>query len=65
MTAAILGGAGHPSRARSAARGDLIFRRRVVHPPLPERSFLRSALADMAPAIEAGLRAAVAEAIRK
>jgi len=45
--------------------GRVIFRRYVRHPPLPERSFLRSALKDMQPKIEEGLRAAVAEAIRK
>jgi HK97 gp10 family phage protein len=44
--------------------GETLFRRRVTHPPLPERSFLRSALAEMAPAIEEELREAVAEAIR-
>jgi phage gpG-like protein len=41
-----------------------MFRRRVTHPPLPERSFLRSALAEMAPSIAEGLHEAVAEAIR-
>jgi HK97 gp10 family phage protein len=45
--------------------GRVIFRRYVRHPPLPERSFLRSALKEMRPEIEEGLRAAVAEAIRK
>jgi phage gpG-like protein len=44
--------------------GTKFFRRRVTHPPLPERSFLRSALAEMAPAIEDGLKEAVAQAIR-
>jgi phage gpG-like protein len=44
--------------------GKTMFRRRVTHPPLPERSFLRSALAEMAPAIEEGLREAVTAAIR-
>jgi phage gpG-like protein len=44
--------------------GRVIFRRSVRHPPLPERSFLRSALADMRPQIEAGLRDAVAQAVR-
>jgi phage gpG-like protein len=44
--------------------GRTIFRRSVTHPPLPERSFLRSALREMRPAIEAGLRQAVAQAIR-
>jgi phage gpG-like protein len=43
--------------------GRVFFRRSVTHPPLPERSFLRSALAEMAPQIDAGLRAAVAAAI--
>jgi phage gpG-like protein len=44
--------------------GRVIFRRSVRHPPLPERSFLRSALREMQPAIEAGLKNAVAQAIR-
>jgi hypothetical protein len=64
-------GVGHPwliaakrGRAlRFEIGGRTIFRRSVTHPPLPERSFLRSALAEMAPAVEAGLRTAVAEAI--
>jgi phage gpG-like protein len=43
--------------------GQTLFRRRVTHPPLPERSFLRSALAEMAPQIEEGLREAIAEVI--
>jgi hypothetical protein len=43
--------------------GQTIFRRRVTHPPLPERSFLRSAMAEMAPQIEEELRDAVAAAI--
>jgi len=33
------------------------------HMDLPERSFLRSALEDMAPAVRAGVRAALAEAV--
>jgi phage gpG-like protein len=45
--------------------GRVIFRRSVRHPPLPERSFLRSALKEMAPDIDAGLRQAVATAIRQ
>ena len=44
--------------------GRVIFRRSVRHPPLPERSFLRSALADMAPRIDEGLREAVAQSLR-
>jgi phage gpG-like protein len=44
--------------------GRTLFRRSVRHPPLPERSFLRSALREMAPQIEAGLRDAVAQVIR-
>jgi phage gpG-like protein len=35
------------------------------HVRLPERSFLRSALAEMAPVIEAELRAAVAESLSR
>jgi hypothetical protein len=49
---------------RFTVGGETIFCRRVTHPPLPERSFLRSALKEMAPMIEEELRAAVAEAIR-
>lgn len=45
--------------------GNTIFRKRVTHPPLPERSFLRSALRDMAPQIEAAYREAVAETVRE
>lgn len=41
--------------------GEVIFRKSVVHPPLPERSFLRSSLAwlfpDIQPTIEAELKA--------
>jgi phage gpG-like protein len=44
--------------------GKKVFARRVTHPPLPERSFLRSALAEMQGTIEEGLKEAVAEAIR-
>jgi hypothetical protein len=44
--------------------GHTIFRRRAAHPPAPERSFLRSALAELGPAIEQGMREALAEAIR-
>jgi hypothetical protein len=44
--------------------GRVIFRRSVRHPPLPERSFLRSALREMRPNVEAGLKDAVAQAIR-
>jgi phage gpG-like protein len=50
---------------RFTVGGRTIFRKRVTHRSLPERSFLRSALAEMAPAIEEGLCDALAEAIRK
>ena len=43
--------------------GKTIFARSVTHPPLPERSFLRSALREMTPRIEAEMRAAVGEAV--
>jgi phage gpG-like protein len=63
-------GVGHPwlieaknaKALRFTVGGRTIFRRRVTHPPLAERSFLRSALADVAPQIEEELREAVAEA---
>jgi phage gpG-like protein len=48
---------------RFEINGRVIFRKSVRHPPLPERSFLRSALREMQPAIEAGLREAVGQAI--
>jgi len=50
--------------SRFTISGHTIFRRRATHPLVPERSFLRSALAELGPAIEEGLREAVAEAIR-
>jgi phage gpG-like protein len=49
---------------RFTVGGETLFRRRVIHPSLPERSFLRSALKEMTPQIEMELREAVAEAIR-
>jgi phage gpG-like protein len=49
---------------RFTVGGETLFQRRVTHPSLPERSFLRSALKEMAPQIEVELREAVAEAIR-
>lgn len=39
-----------------------IFRSKVVHPPLPVRSFLRSALKTMAPQVRPAIEAAIAEA---
>jgi phage gpG-like protein len=58
-----------PKKARVLAfsiGGQTIFRRWVNHPGsrIPERSFLRSALAEMRPEIEAGLEQAVAQAVR-
>jgi phage gpG-like protein len=41
--------------------GRSIFAARVIHPPLPERSFLRSALREMEPRIKEELQAAVGE----
>jgi hypothetical protein len=43
--------------------GDIIFVPYVYHPPMPERSYLRSALAEMAPEIEAALRDAIRDAL--
>ena len=42
--------------------GQYIFRKSVVHPPLPERSFLRSALKMIAPRVQPEVTAALAEA---
>jgi phage gpG-like protein len=58
-----------PSRARALAfvmGGRQVFAARVHHPGshIPERSYLRASLAEMAPAIEAGMRAAVLGALR-
>lgn len=44
--------------------GAITFRRSVVHPPLPERSFMRSALAEIAPRVRPELEAAVAEGLK-
>lgn len=59
-------------RARALAftpRGssEVIFRRRVEIPAvrMPERSFLRSALRELQPRIQAGLERAAAEAVHK
>jgi phage gpG-like protein len=55
-----------PVKARALAfqvNGQSIFAMRVTHPPLPERSFLRSALREMTPRIRAELEAAVGDVI--
>jgi phage gpG-like protein len=51
---------GHPIRPTTVS-----VRAHSRHMHLPERSFLRSALAEMAPAIEAELRAAMAESLAR
>jgi phage gpG-like protein len=56
-----------PRSARALAfeiGGRTIFAARVIHPPLPERSFLRSALREMEPRIRSKLEAAVTQATR-
>jgi phage gpG-like protein len=56
-----------PRAARALAfeiAGQTIFAARVIHPPLPERSFLRSALREMEPRIRAELEAAVMQVTR-
>jgi hypothetical protein len=45
--------------------GQDVFRRRVVHPPLPERSFLRSALREMTPEIKTDIVGAVGKAVHE
>jgi hypothetical protein len=42
--------------------GTTIFRKSVTHPPLPERSFLRTALAQIAPTVQPTVAAALAAA---
>jgi phage gpG-like protein len=57
-----------PRTARALAfpwKGETRFARRVTHPPLPERSFLRTALAEFAPAIADGLADALKEALQR
>lgn len=44
--------------------GQIVFAPYVYHPPAAERSYLRSALAEMAPEIEAQLQEALADALR-
>jgi phage gpG-like protein len=56
-----------PKSARALAfeiGGRTIFAAHVIHPPLPERSFLRSSLREMTPEIMAELEAAVGEVVR-
>lgn len=43
--------------------GEIVFKKRVMHPPLPERSFLRSALKDIYPRVKPELTAAVSEGL--
>jgi phage gpG-like protein len=43
--------------------GQTIFRKSVMHPPLPERSFMRSSLREMEPRIRAELEADVSEVV--
>ena len=59
-----------PSRAKALAflaGGEQVFAKVVHHPGshIPERSYLRSSLADMADAIETGLKAAAIEAVQR
>ncbi len=58
-----------PSRAKAlafVAGGAQVFAGGVHHPGshLPERSYLRSSLGELAPAIEAGIKAAALDAVR-
>jgi phage gpG-like protein len=56
-----------PRSARALAfeiGGRPIFAMRVTHPPLPERSFLRSSLREMTPRIKEELERAVSETVR-
>jgi len=56
-----------PRAARALAfevGGRTVFAAHVTHPPLPERSFLRSALREMEPRIRSELETAVTQATR-
>lgn len=46
-------------RFKPAGGGKFIFRRRVTHPPLPERSFLRSSLREIEPRVAPEIAAAL------
>ncbi len=55
-----------PRSARALAfevGGRTIFAAYVIHPPLPERSFMRSSLREMTPKIETDLGVAVHEVV--
>ena len=55
-----------PRSARALAfpwKGETRFFKAVTHPPLPARSFLRSALAEFDTEIEAGMKDALDEAL--
>jgi Bacteriophage HK97-gp10, putative tail-component len=57
-----------PGAARALAfswKGEARFFKKVTHPALPERSFLRSALAEFGADITAGLDAALDEVLRQ
>jgi hypothetical protein len=45
--------------------GKTIFAMHVTHPPLPERSFMRSALREMQPRIQSEIEAAVSQELHR
>ena len=45
--------------------GKQVFARRVQHPPIQERSFMRSSLEEMRPGIIAGLEETIQEIARQ
>jgi hypothetical protein len=45
--------------------GRTIFAMHVTHPPLPERSFMRSALREMQPRIQSEIEAAVSQELHR
>jgi hypothetical protein len=53
----------HAQALRFKIGGRVFFRKKVAHNPLPERSFLRSALAGIAPEIAPAVAVEVAEAL--
>lgn len=59
----VAGGRGTLSGGPKTLAPGLVFAKRVNHPPLPERSYLRSSLVQMKPTVETGFKTALARAL--
>lgn len=53
-----------PTKFSDAAAAGLLLRRKVIHPPLPQRSFMRSSLVELQSKIVSRIFQAAAEALR-